>query len=172
MSIKIKMFSDYICPFCYLGKAIIDKLKKQYKIDLEHVGIEIHPETPTCGLDLSQYIPQTNEMYQQLRDRGKQYGINFCDLKVLVNSRKALIIGEYAKTLKKNEEYTNEIFKAYFEECQDIAKKEVIVAVAEKIGLIKAQIEVALADQCSKKHTKKIVAKPKNKTLPEFLHLS
>lgn len=146
MSIKIKMFSDYICPFCYLGKAIIDKLKKQYKIDLEHVGIEIHPETPTCGLDLSQYIPQTNEMYQQLRDRGKQYGINFCDLKVLVNSRKALIIGEYAKTLKKNEEYTNEIFKAYFEECQDIAKKEVIVAVAEKIGLIKAQIEVALAD--------------------------
>ena len=150
MLIKIKMFSDYICPFCYLGKAIIDNLKNQYEIELEHVGIEIHPETPPNGVDLKKYFSQTNqavnEMYENLKCRGKQYSLNFCDLQILSNSKKSLIIGEYAKILGKNEQYTNAIFKAYFEDCQDISKEEVIVAVAEKIGLIKAQVEVALAD--------------------------
>ncbi len=83
MKIKIRMFSDYICPFCYLGKAIIDKLKNQFDIELEHVGIEIHPETPICGVDLRKYISQTNEMYEHLRNRGREYGLNFCDVRVL-----------------------------------------------------------------------------------------
>jgi predicted DsbA family dithiol-disulfide isomerase len=87
MTIRIRMFSDYICPFCYLGKAIIDKLKGRFDIELEHVGIEIHPETPRCGVDLKEYIFETNEMYQHLRSRDKEYGLNFCDVKILSNSR-------------------------------------------------------------------------------------
>ena len=42
MKIKIKMYSDYICPFCYLGEAIIEKLKSRFDIEMEHIGIEIH----------------------------------------------------------------------------------------------------------------------------------
>ena len=56
MKIRIKMFSDYICPFCYLGKAIIDKLKNRFDIELEHIGIEIHPETPISGVDLRKWF--------------------------------------------------------------------------------------------------------------------
>ena len=93
MKIKIRMFSDYICPFCYLGKAIIDKLKNQFDIELEHVGIEIHPETPICGVDLRKYISQTNEMYEHLRNRGREYGLNFCDVMVMPNSRRSSYSG-------------------------------------------------------------------------------
>jgi len=88
MKIRIKMFSDYICPFCYLGKAIIDRLKSRFDIELEHVGIEIHPETPICGVDLREYFSETNEMYEHLRSRGKEYGLNFCDVRTLPNSGK------------------------------------------------------------------------------------
>ena len=101
MKIRITMFSDYICPFCYLGKAIIDRLKSRFDIELEHVGIEIHPETPICGVDLRKYISETNEMYQHLRSRSKEYGLNFCDVRTLPNSRKALIVGEYSRKLGK-----------------------------------------------------------------------
>ena len=146
MKIRIKMFSDYICPFCYLGKAIIDRLKSRFDIELEHVGIEIHPETPICGVDLRKYISETNEMYQHLRSRGKEYGLNFCDVRTLPNSRKAMIVGEYSRKLGKNEKLTDSVFKAYFEDCLDIGKEEVIIEIAKKIGLTKHDVESALKD--------------------------
>jgi len=140
MKIRIKMFSDYICPFCYLGKGIIDRLKSRFDIELEHVGIEIHPETPICGVDLRKYISETNEMYQHLRSRGKEYGLNFCDVRTLPNSRKALIVGEYSRKLGKNEKLTDSVFKAYFEDCLDIGKEEVIIEIAKKIGTINYEV--------------------------------
>ena len=143
---RIRMFSDCICPFCYLGKAIIDKLESRFDIELEHVGIEIHPETPICGVDLRKYISETDEMYENLRCRGKDYGLNFCDVKILPNSRKCLIVGEYSRKIGRNWEFTDSVFKAYFEECLDIGKEEVIIGLSEKVGLTKDDIESALED--------------------------
>ena len=91
------MYSDYICPFCYLGESIIEKLKNKFDIEMEHIGIEIHPETPEEGVDLRGKMSGMEEMYEHLRCRGKEYGLNFCDIRLLSNSRKALIVGEYAR---------------------------------------------------------------------------
>jgi len=146
MTIRIIMFSDYICPFCYLGKAIIDRLKNRFDIELEHIGIEIHPETPLCGVDLRDYISETNEMYENLRCRGKEYGLHFGNVRTLPNSKKALIVGEYARKVGKNEDFTDAVFKAYFEECLDIGKEEVIIDLAKKVGLTNEDVESALKD--------------------------
>ena len=144
MKIKIKMYSDYICPFCYLGEAIIEKLKNRFDIEMEHIGIEIHPETPEEGVDLTRRIYRIEEMYENLRCRGKQYGLNFCDAKLLSNSKKALIVGEYARKGGKNQEFTHEVFKAYFERCLDIGKEAVLFEIGEKIGLNRKEIEDCL----------------------------
>jgi predicted DsbA family dithiol-disulfide isomerase len=146
MKIKIKMYSDYICPFCYLGEAIIEKLKSRFDIDVEHVGIEIHPETPEEGVDLRGRISGTEEMYENLRCRGKMYGLYFCEVKLLSNSRKALIVGEYARKVGKNAEFTHEVFKAYFERCLDIGKEAVLFEIAQKVGLTKKDVEDCLKD--------------------------
>ncbi len=144
MKIEIKMYSDYICPFCYLGEAIIEKLKNRFDIEIEHIGIEIHPETPEEGVDLTRRIYGIEEMYENLRCRGKQYGLNFCDAKLLSNSRKALIVGEYARKVGRNQEFTHEVFKAYFERCLDIGKEVVLFEIGEKIGLNRKEIEDCL----------------------------
>ena len=138
------MHSDYICPFCYLGEAIIEKIKSRFDIEMEHIGIEIHPETPEKGVDLSGRIYGIEEMYENLRCRGKEYGLKFCDAKLLSNSRKALIVGEYARTVGKNSEFTHEVFKAYFESCLDIGKEAVISEIAQKVGLSKKEVEDCL----------------------------
>ena len=166
------MFSDYICPFCYLGKAIIDKLKSRFDIEIEHIGIEIHPETPICGVDLRKYFSEPNEMYEHLRSRGKAYGLNFCDVKILPNSRKSLIVGEYSRKIGKNEEFTDAIFKAYFEDCLDIGKEEVIIAIAKKIGLPKQAVETSLKDLLLQKTYARncLEAKERNVTgVPTFI---
>ena len=135
------MYSDYICPFCYLGEAIIEKLKSRFDIEMEHVGIEIHPETPEEGIDLKGRIYGIEEMYENLRCRGKEYGLKFYDAKLLSNSKKALIVGEYARKVGKNAEFTHEVFKAYFERCLDIGKEVVLFEIGEKVGLAKKEIE-------------------------------
>ena len=170
--IRIRMFSDYICPFCYLGKAIIDKIRCRFDIEIEHVGIEIHPETPICGVDLKKYISETNEMYKHLRNRGKEYGLNFSDVKILPNSRKSLIVGEYSRRIGKNEEFTNAIFKAYFEECRDIGKEEGIIAIAKEIGLTNQDVNNALEDPLLNKRyaSNCLEAKERNvKGVPTFV---
>ena len=172
MKIKIRMFSDYICPFCYLGKAIIDKLKNRFDIELELVGIEIHPETPICGVDLRKYISQTNEMYEHLRNRGREYGLNFCDVRVLPNSKRSLIVGEYSRKMGKNEEFTDTIFKAYFEDCLDIGNDEVIISLAKKIGMTKKDVENALEDPLLQKNYANNMAEAKKRNItgvPTFI---
>ncbi len=138
------MYSDYICPFCYLGEAIIEKLKSRFEIEMEHIGIEIHPETPEGGVDLRGRISGMEEMFENLRCRGKEYGLNFCDIRLLSNSRKALIVGEYARKVGKNSEFTHEVFKAYFERCLDIGKEAVILEIAQKVGLNIKEVEDCL----------------------------
>ena len=138
------MYSDYICPFCYLGEAIIEKLKSRFDIDMEHIGIEIHPETPEEGANLRGRIYGIEEMYENLRCRGKEYGLNFCDIRLLSNSRKALVVGEYASKIGKNTEFTHEVFKAYFERCLDIGKEAVLFEIGEKIGVSRKEVEDCL----------------------------
>jgi predicted DsbA family dithiol-disulfide isomerase len=146
MPISVKVFSDYICPFCYLGKAILNKLKSRYYIEIEHIGFEIHPETNAEGIDLRGRIAGIDELYENIRSRGKEYGINFCDLGILANSRKALLVGEYARELGKNDEFTDKIFRSYFEDCQNISLEKVIVNVAKNVGLPESGVMEALSN--------------------------
>ena len=46
---KVTVYYDYICPFCYLGSKRILELSKEFDLDMEWVGIEIHPEFPPEG---------------------------------------------------------------------------------------------------------------------------
>ena len=48
MALKIVMFSDYICPFCYVGFETIRKLKPEFDFQLEWRGFQIHPDWPAA----------------------------------------------------------------------------------------------------------------------------
>ncbi len=50
MALKIVMFSDYICPFCYVGFETIRRLKPEFDFQLEWRGFQIHPDWPAEGI--------------------------------------------------------------------------------------------------------------------------
>ena len=91
-------------------------------------------------------------MYEHLRNRGREYGLNFCDVRVLPNLKRSLIVGEYSRKMGKNEEFTDTIFKAYFEDCLDIGNDEVIISLAKKIGMTKKDGVNALEDPLLQKN--------------------
>lgn len=86
-------------------------------------------------------------MYDQLRKRGKEYGIVFGDRTLLSNSRKALEASEYARDMGKYESFHENIFHAYFTEAQDIGRSEVIATVAKNSDLNADDLLSAMQDE-------------------------
>jgi Predicted dithiol-disulfide isomerase involved in polyketide biosynthesis len=123
-------------------------LKKEYAIDDTWVSYELHPETPSAGMLLSERFKgyDLSGFYDQLRARGKEVGIVFGNHTLLSNSTLALQASEYTRDLGKYRDFHENIFHAYFTEGLDIGNLEVIAAVAGKSGLDEARMLDAVKD--------------------------
>jgi predicted DsbA family dithiol-disulfide isomerase len=150
MPIEIKIFSDYIWPFCYIGKGIVDKLKQTYDIHETWISYELHPETPPEGILMSERFKgyDVTQMYDNLRRRGNEFGIVFADRSVLSNSRLSLEASEYARDKGKHEQFHERIFHAYFTEAIDIGNTERLCQVASGCELDSVDMMQALKDGC------------------------
>ena len=50
--VTLEVFTDYVCPWCYLGDNRLKKIKKEYDIEVKLVHFPLHPETPAEGREL------------------------------------------------------------------------------------------------------------------------
>lgn len=137
MKHKFLIFSDYIWPFCYIGKGIVDKLKEEFDIEDEWLPLEIHPDTPREGMELSKRFPadSLNKMLNNLKATGKLYEIEFNEYKILSNSHFSLAAGEYAKEKGKFQVFHSELFHSYFTLGKDIGDINVLCSIAKTIEL-------------------------------------
>jgi Predicted dithiol-disulfide isomerase involved in polyketide biosynthesis len=135
------------------------------------VTYELHPEIAEEGITLEPH-PGIDEMFDTLRARGIEYGIYFRQVRILANSRKSLLVGEYAKELGKSEDYINAIYKTYFEEGLNIGDKQVIIKVAEKIGINENEVNAAITSLKYKEHLNQNMLEGRShnvKSLPTFI---
>lgn len=142
MKHRFAIFSDYIWPFCYIGKGIVDKLKEEFGIEDEWMPLEIHPETPKGGVEISKRFPASTleGMFFNLRNMGKTYGIEFNEHGILSNSHYSLAAGEFAKENGRIHEYNAEIFSAYFSKGKEIGDLDIVSKICEHIGLNKDEL--------------------------------
>lgn len=136
--INVKVFSDFGCPFCYIATGIVDKLKEEgIPLDVEWIPYEIHPDVPIEGETLYKNFPkeQVDKMFLMLNRIGKPYEIQYGDVDIIVNTKRALLAGEYAKTVGKYDEFSQEIFKAIFLDVKNVGEEEVLNQIAQNAGL-------------------------------------
>lgn len=136
--INVKVFSDFGCPFCYIATGIVDKLKEEgIPLDVEWIPYEIHPDVPIEGETLYKNFPkeQVDKMFLMLNRIGKPYEIQYGDVDIIVNTKRALLAGEYAKTVGKYDEFSKEIFKAIFLDVKNVGEEEVLNQIAQNAGL-------------------------------------
>jgi len=132
------VYSDYICPFCFIGNDRAERLEKEFDIDVEWKGFEIHPETPKEGSTLEDmgidkgYIEVAIASVKSLADDA---GLTIKFPSRISNSRLALEISEFAKKKGRFNEFHGAVFKAYWQEGRDIGDKEFLFDIAEKAGL-------------------------------------
>jgi len=131
--VKVIAYSDYICPFCYIGYHRIEQLKKEYNLAIEWRPFEIHPETPKEGASI--------DAFANVKRLADEDGITLKFSEKLPNSRLALYISEFARKKGKFEEFHKSVLEAYWLEGKYIGDKSVLLFLAELVGLNKNEIE-------------------------------
>ena len=142
--VKVIAYSDYICPFCYIGYHRIEQLKKEFNLEVEWRPFEIHPETPRDGAltDELPFPPGYLEMaFANVKRLADEDGLTLKFSGKLPNSRLALYISEFARKEGKFEAFHKLILEAYWLEGKDIGDKTLLLNIAESVGLNKTEIE-------------------------------
>ncbi|MFX1364913.1 MAG: DsbA family protein [Promethearchaeota archaeon] len=142
--LKVIAYSDYICPFCYIGYHRIEKLKKEYNLTVEWRPFEIHPETPAWGVlkeDLAAHKGYLEGLRTHIKRLADEDGLTLKFSEFLPNSRLALFISEYARKEGKFEEFHKLVLEAYWFEGKDIGSIDLLLDLAESIGLDKNEID-------------------------------
>jgi predicted DsbA family dithiol-disulfide isomerase len=146
--LKVIVYSDYICPFCYIGNHRLQKLRDRYDLKINWRFLEIHPETSAIGesIDALDYPSETwQTMLENLRKLAKEEDIPLGEINFITNSRDALILAEAAKHCGKEIFYSLHecLFKAYFVDGKNIGSREVLEAIAKDCGIEQETIDDA-----------------------------
>ncbi len=142
------IFSDYICPFCFIGKRRAEKLCEELSIRPVWKGFEIHPETPLEGVSLSSFMPGIiSNLEGRIRALAEEIDLEMTMPDKLSNSRLALLGGEFASENGKLEAYHEAVFAAYFQQRKDIGDMEVLLDIASGIGLDRNSFQGSLESE-------------------------
>jgi predicted DsbA family dithiol-disulfide isomerase len=151
MPLRLVMFSDFICPFCYIGFQTALRLKSELDLDIEWKGFQIHPEWPAEGIPAAEYRagmdPETRRMlWERLAAMGSAVGLEMKPPPLMTNSRLALEAAEFAHESNRGraEAFEERIYRAYFTEGRNIGDANVLGELAADAGLDREELGVAL----------------------------
>jgi predicted DsbA family dithiol-disulfide isomerase len=121
----------------------IEKLKSRYDLEVRWRAFPLHPETPEEGLTLEELFAGRNvhvpAVLARLKKAAGELGLPWGDRTKTYNSRPAQELGKWAEDREKGDEFHNAVFRAYFVEGRNIAKKEVLSDLAGSVGLVKEE---------------------------------
>ncbi len=136
--IDIKIFSDFACPFCYIGFSIANRLKEENSnINIQWIPYELDPNLSTRGSDLSQYIPkeQIDMSYRRIQRLGKEYGLIYNNKTKKFNTNGLHKAALFARDEGKYYEFASEAFKTIFEYGKNVGELAIINEIGSNVGL-------------------------------------
>ena len=151
---KVEIWSDIACPFCYIGKHHFEKALKQLSfrdsIEVEWKSFELDPYAQLDYEDdlytlLANKYGQSREWAinsaEHMRQRGKEIGLvfNFDDTKS-TNTFNAHRLIHLAKSKGLQLEAEEALFEAYFRDGKHIGKPDVLKEIGKKLGLDKEEL--------------------------------
>ncbi len=146
--LKIQIWSDVMCPFCYIGKKNFEKaltnLSFKESVEVEWKSFQLDPTLTSNPTYTSDYLVQKKgftkeqgqQMSTQVANTGKQAGIDFrFDKAQIVNTFTAHRLLHLSKKHGVSNDMEELLFEAHFTNGDNIADADVLVALAEKLGI-------------------------------------
>ncbi|HJU29323.1 MAG TPA: DsbA family oxidoreductase [Candidatus Binataceae bacterium] len=149
MAFKLQMFSDFICPFCYIGFRTARKIAPELGFEIEWRSFQIHPEWPAEGMPASEYRramdPETRRaIWARIEAMAEAAGFTMKSPEVLANSRLALEANEFAGECGRQADFEERVYKDYFNQGLNIGVRGVVMDLAAEAGIDRADLDAAL----------------------------
>lgn len=146
--IRIDVWSDYVCPFCYLELPPIRRLQEQYAGQVEVLwrAFELRPAPkPTLDPD-GDYLHTTwnRSVYPMAAERGMRLELP----PVQPRSRLAFEAVAHAREQGRFDAMHEALFRAFFEDGRDIGDPKVLGDIAIECGLDRQRLAEALDSGC------------------------
>jgi predicted DsbA family dithiol-disulfide isomerase len=155
----IAVFSDVICPWCFIGKRRLERALDQAglagQVAIEWLPFELNPDMPPEGMARSEYrarkfgAERAAMLDAQIGEVGSEEGIRFAFDRMArtPNTRRAHMLIARATQQRLGEEVVEALFTAYFERGLDIGDEEALVEIASGAGLDADEIRSAVRDE-------------------------
>jgi len=161
MFMKIEVWSDIACPFCFIGKNRLENALTSSGlkdlVSLDYKTFLLNPEQKTdTGLSLADYMvkikgmpnEQIISMFKQITETGKSVNIDFNFENVIpANTLKAHKLLQLSSTAGKQSEVKSSLFKAYFQEGKNIDDEEVLISIGREQGILESEIQNAFKSE-------------------------
>ena len=145
---KIEIWSDIMCPFCYIGKRQLETALEAFPgndFEIEWKSFQLDPTIePQSGKDVYTFlaerkgisVEQSIEMHKGVTERAKSVGLDYhFDKAVISNSLTAHRIIHLAKAKKLGDEMEEIFFKAYFTDGKDLNDDQTLIELGIQAGL-------------------------------------
>ena len=140
--IELDIFSDTICPWCYIGKKRLDNaIIKHSHLEFKQTWrpFQLNPGMAPDGMDRQEYLVSkfgsadaAKTVYENIREEGLKEGIdfNFDSIEVTPNSFNShrLLAIAYEKNIQ--EQVLDDLFESYFLKGEDIGNPNVLLSIA------------------------------------------
>lgn len=160
---KIKVFADTICGWCYIGHSRLKKALEEFKdvqFEIEHMPFQLNPDMPKEGIKRIDYlkykfggIEVARPMYERMAEEGKKEGLSFVFDKIILTPNTSLshLLIKLAYRKKIGLKIINEIFKSYFQDGIDIGNINNLIKIGKKFNLEEKEIKDFLLSEVEMK---------------------
>lgn len=160
--VKLDIISDPICPWCYIGKTLLDQamaLRPDHPFEIEWHPFQLNPDMPAEGMDRRDYLETkfggkegAIRAYAPVLERAEAAGltIDFAAIKRTPNTLDAHRLLHWAGIEGCQDRMAMALFKAYFNEGRDIGDPEVLADLADSLRLDGAMIQRLLATEADR----------------------
>ena len=157
---KIEIWSDIMCPFCYIGKRHLEAALRAFpneQFEIEWKSFQLDPTmTSQPGKNVYEYLAErkgisleeSRQMHSGVVNRAAEAGLDYqFEKAVISNSFDAHRIIQLAKTKGLGDAMEETFFKAYFTDGRDLNDQVTLMELAVGVGLNALDIKEVLEDE-------------------------
>lgn len=155
---KFEVWSDFVCPFCYIGKKRLEEALEttglKDKVEVTYKAYQLDPSVPEDSDEsmlenlATKYrvsVDEAKNMLNNIAEQAKTVGLTYkVDGMKVANTFKAHRLAKFAEQEGVAEQMTELLLNSYFVQGEAIDENDVLLSIAEKIGLKKEQVEKVL----------------------------
>ncbi|GGK76381.1 DsbA family protein [Rufibacter glacialis] len=155
---KVEIWSDVVCPFCYIGKRRFEKALEAFpgkeKVEVIWRSFQLDPDLkPVPGQSVHEYLgkrkgttaAEGKQMNDHMTQIAKEVGLHYdFDKAIINNTFDAHRLLHLAKEHQKQDQMKERLFAAYYTQGKDLGDLDTLVQLGQEVGLDGEEIRQAL----------------------------